>query len=111
FNEWLGAAPYPVIKQWLGFILILPIGFGISFQLPLVMLFLERIGIFTADTYLQYWRISVVVIFFISMILTPADPYSILLMAIPLAFLYFGGILMCRFMPKRRSPFDALVES
>ena len=69
------------ISDWLTFVLILPLGFGISFQLPLVMLFLERIGIFTVETYLSNWRISVLVICFIAMVLTPSDPYSMMLMA------------------------------
>ena len=43
----MGIDPDPRISDWLSFVLILPLGFGISFQLPLVMLFLERIGIFT----------------------------------------------------------------
>ena len=47
FNEWMGIDPDPRITDWLSFVLILPLGFGISFQLPLVMLFLERIGVFT----------------------------------------------------------------
>jgi sec-independent protein translocase protein TatC len=41
------------------------------------------------------------------MVLTPADPYSMLLMAVPLTFLYFGGILLCKYLPKGRSPFAA----
>jgi len=77
----------------------LPLGFGISFQLPLVMLFLERIGIFSVETYLQKWRIAVLVISVLSMFLTPADPGSMLLMGVPLVVLYFGGILLCRTMP------------
>ena len=84
----------------------LPIGFGLAFQLPLVMLFLERIGIFTVESYLASWRISVLVIFVLSMVLTPADPYSMFLMALPLLFLYAGGVLMCKLMPRRKSPFD-----
>ncbi len=106
FNAWLGLNPDPRISEWLSFVLILPIGFGIAFQLPLVMLFLERITIFDVETYLAKWRIALLVIFGISMFLTPADPYSMLLMAIPLTLLYFGGILLCRLMPKSRSPFD-----
>ena len=39
-------------------------------------------------------------------ILTPADPYSMLLMAIPLVFLYFLGIGLCKYLPSRRSPFE-----
>jgi sec-independent protein translocase protein TatC len=96
FNEWLGLDPDPRISEWLGFVLILPIGFGLGFQLPLVMLFLERIGIFDAATYAAQWRIAVIVIFIVSAILTPADPYSLLFLAIPLCLLYFGGLAICR---------------
>ena len=47
FYEWMDIDPELRISDWLSFVLFLPLGFGISFQLPLVMLFLERIGIFT----------------------------------------------------------------
>ena len=103
FNAWLGIEQDIRISEWLGFVLILPLGFGIAFQLPLVMLFLERIGIFDVNAYLMKWRIAILVIFIISMFLTPADPYSMLLMAVPLTVLYFGGILLCRYMPKGKS--------
>lgn len=110
FYEILDIAPYPVINDWMSFILILPLGFGISFQLPLVMLFLERIGIFTVESYLKQWRMAVVVICIISTVLTPADPQSMLLMAVPLVLLYFGGVALCRFMPRRQTPFGAVVD-
>ncbi|HEY4313103.1 MAG TPA: twin-arginine translocase subunit TatC [Pirellulales bacterium] len=103
FNSSLGVDPDPRISEWLGFVLLLPLGFGISFQLPLVMLFLDRIGIFNVRSYMEKWRIAVLVIFIISAILTPADPYSILFMAVPLTFLYFGGVLLCHFLPKHTS--------
>ncbi len=106
FNAWLGIAPDPRINEWLSFVLFLPVGFGIAFQLPLVMLFLERIQIFSVEVYLAQWRMAILVICLISMMLTPADPYSMILLAIPLTFLYFSGILLCRLMPRSRSPFD-----
>jgi sec-independent protein translocase protein TatC len=106
FNGWLGIDPDPRISEWLTFVLFLPLGFGIAFQLPLAMLFLERIGIFTVQSYLASWRVSVLVIFIISMVFTPADPYSMFLMAIPLLFLYALGVLMCKYMPRRWSPFE-----
>lgn len=111
FNSMLKIDPDPRIEYWLSFVLILPLGFGISFQLPLVMLFLERIGIFTVKAYVASWRVAVLVIFVIAMFLTPADPTSMILMAAPLCVLYFGGILMCRFMPRNRSPYDDLDET
>ena len=101
FYQWMGIDPDPRITDWLTFVLILPLGFGISFQLPLVMLFLERIGVFSVASYLGQWRMAVMVIFVIAMVLTPSDPYSMLLMAIPLTLLYFGGIWLCRVMPRR----------
>ena len=100
FNRWLGFDPEPRISEWLSFVLFLPLGFGVSFQLPLVMLFLERIGVFSLKAYLEKWRIAVLVIFILSAVLTPADPYSIFLMAVPLTILYFGGMLLCLWMPR-----------
>jgi sec-independent protein translocase protein TatC len=105
FNRSLGIDPDPRINEWLGFVLLLPVGFGIGFQLPLVMLFLERIGVLTVQNYLGQWRIAVLVIFVIAAILTPPDPYSMMLMATPLTLLYFGGILLCKVLPRRASPF------
>ncbi len=99
FNRRLGISAEPRITDWLSFVMLLPIGFGISFQLPLVMMFLERIGIMSVKRYLDNWRIAVLIIFVLSMLLTPADPISMLLMAIPLTALYFGGIVLCRSFP------------
>jgi len=105
WNSNLGIDPEPRINEWLGFVLILPIGFGISFQLPLVMLFLERIGVFTVQSYLRQWKISIFVVFVLSAMLTPPDPTSMMLMAIPLTFLFFGGVLLCKLLPRKTSPF------
>ncbi len=110
FNRWAGVDPDMRLSDWFGFALLLPVAFGASFQLPLVMLFLERIGIFTIESYLSQWRMAVLVIFVLSMLLTPADPGSMLLMAIPLTGLYFGGILMCRWMPRTRNPYGEVPE-
>jgi len=100
FNASLGITPQPRLGDWLGFVLFLPLGFGLAFQLPIVMLFLNRIGLVSVQAYLDKWRVAVLLIAFASMILTPADPVSMLLMLVPLVVLYFGGIAMCRWMPR-----------
>jgi len=100
----------PRIGEWLSFVLILPLGFGISFQLPLVMLFLHRIGVASLEFYIQQWRVAILTICVISMVLTPADPVSMLLMAAPLCLLYLLGIAMCRYMPSGKSPFAEAYE-
>ncbi|MCO6459051.1 MAG: twin-arginine translocase subunit TatC [Pirellulaceae bacterium] len=106
FNAAMNIYPDLRISEWISFVLFLPLGFGIAFQLPLVMLFLNRIGIVSLDLYVQKWRIAILVIFVLSMFLTPADPISMLLMACPLTVLYFLGIALCRWMPKWRNPFE-----
>ncbi len=111
FNKALNIDPDPRISEWLGFVLILPLGFGISFQLPLVMLFINRLGLVSLATYLEKWRIAILAIFVISSILTPADPISIFLMAIPLTLLYFLGMGLCKWMPRIRNPYAESSES
>jgi sec-independent protein translocase protein TatC len=110
FFDWMGIDPDPRITDWLTFVLFLPLGFGISFQLPLVMLFLERIGIFTIANYLSRWRIAVLVILIVATVLTPSDPYSMMLMAAPLVLLYFFGIALCKMMPRRTTPFGEVIS-
>ncbi|MCU0711675.1 MAG: twin-arginine translocase subunit TatC [Pirellula sp.] len=100
FNSYMGVGMTPRLNDYMSFALMLPLGFGISFQLPLVMLIVERLGIASIKLYLEQWRIAVFIIFLISMILTPADAYSMVLMAVPLTFLYFLGILLCKYLPR-----------
>jgi sec-independent protein translocase protein TatC len=84
----------------MSFALFLPLGFGLAFQLPLVMLGLHRFGVISVDTFTSQWRIAVLIISFLAMILTPADPYSMVGLGAPLIVLYFFGILLCRYMPQ-----------
>lgn len=105
FNETMNSEPVPRISEWLSFFLLLPLGFGVGFQLPLVMLFLHRIGVMTVEGYLSQWRVAVLLIFVAAMLLTPADPQSMLLLAVPLTVLYFLGILLCKYLPKPKIPF------
>jgi sec-independent protein translocase protein TatC len=100
FNASMGIGASPRLTDYMSFALLLPLGFGISFQLPLVMLVLERLGITTIGLYVSQWRMAILIISFVSMILTPADIASMLGMAIPLVGLYFIGIAMCAYLPR-----------
>jgi sec-independent protein translocase protein TatC len=78
--------------------------FGISFQLPLVMVFLERLQIVDVNVFTQQRRMAILIISIVSMVLTPADPISMLLMMFPLIALYEFGIVLCRWSPVRTEP-------
>ena len=105
FNASMGIKPQLRIGEWLSFVLFLPLGFGIAFQLPLVMLFAQRIGLVSTSTYTSHWRIAVMIISVLSMLLTPADPISMIMLGGPLTLLYFFGIGLCRWMPRNQNPF------
>jgi sec-independent protein translocase protein TatC len=78
------------------------LGFSVSFQLPLLLLFLARVGLITADIMTKYWRHAVVGIAAFAAILTPSpDPVSMLMMGIPMAGLYAVSIFLVRaFQPR-----------
>ncbi len=99
FNSWLEVQPQIRLSEWVTFAVILPLMFGISFQLPLVMVFLNRLNIITEQLYREQRRMAILVIAFVSIMLTPSDPTSMLLMMFPLLFLYELGILLCKLNP------------
>jgi sec-independent protein translocase protein TatC len=90
----------PRLNDYMSFALFLPLGFGIAFQLPILMLGLHRFGLVSVATFVAQWRLAVLVIAFLSMLLTPADIYSMLGLFVPLVGLYFFGILLCHYMPQ-----------
>lgn len=104
FNAMLEVQPQIRLSEWINFAVMLPMMFGVSFQLPLIMLFLERINVFGMSDYREKRRMAILVIAFLSMILTPADPMSMLLMMIPLFILYEFGIILCGFNFHKKSP-------
>lgn len=107
FNIWLDITIQPRLTEYVSFIVILPVMFGISFQLPLVMLFLERINVFDVKVFREKRRLAILAIAFLSMILTPSDPVSMMLMMIPLCLLYELGIILCTWQPQsKENPFD-----
>ena len=107
FNKLLGVNPQIRLSEWISFAITLPLMFGLSFQLPLIMLFLERISVFEVKDYVEKTRMAILVIAIISMLMTPADPMSMMLMMLPLLMLYGLGIAMCKYFPSANaSPFE-----
>ncbi|MFK7736458.1 MAG: twin-arginine translocase subunit TatC [Pirellulaceae bacterium] len=90
----------PRLSDYMSFALFLPLGFGVAFQLPIVMLGLHRFGLVSVSTFLAQWRIAVLVIAFLSMVLSPPDIYSMMGLFLPLVVLYFFGVFLCRYMPQ-----------
>ena len=95
FNVWLGIEPTMRITDWMSFATILPLVFGASFQTPLIMLFIERIGIVTVEDFRAKRKIAIVIIVAAAALLTPGpDVFSQLMLAIPMILLYELGLIM-----------------
>lgn len=107
FYDLLDMEPLIQMGDWISFALMLPLVFGIGFQLPLVMLLLERIGVFTTADYRGKRKTAILVIAVAAMMLTPPDPYTMIFLMVPMLVLYEVGILLVRFLP-RRSPFGSV---
>lgn len=100
FNEMLGFDPDIRLHEWLGLALILPLVFGLSFQTPLVMIFLNRIGLFSAQDYLTKWRYACFILAIFAALVTPTpDVVTMTYLFIPMFTLYLLGILFCHLFP------------
>lgn len=117
FNRYLGLQPDLRLSEWLGFAIMMPLVFGLSFQTPLVMLFLDRIGVADVTTYREKRRIAIFLLAIFAAVITPTvDIFSMLLLHIPLCLLYELGIILClvnprpKFLEPETEDSDELIE-
>ena len=95
FNEYIDVDPDLRLNEWLSFAIMMPIVFGISFQTPLVMFVLNRLRIFTAQAYLNKWRIAMFVLAVFSAVITPSpDAVTMLYLFVPMFGLYLLGVAL-----------------
>ena len=90
------------IEQYFNFILQLLLGFGIAFELPIAMAFLAWIGAIDTNGFQEKRGLATIGIFVLSAFLTPSDPGSMLLMAVPLILLYELGIFFAYLLERPR---------
>ncbi|NQT25034.1 twin-arginine translocase subunit TatC [candidate division KSB1 bacterium] len=76
------------INEYISFVLRLVLVAGLLFELPILSFFLSRVGILNPDFLRKYRRYGIVTVFILAAIVTPPDPMSQLMMAVPLIFLY-----------------------
>ena len=82
-------------QEYIGFATSFLIWIGISFQVPLIIYFVSRFGLITAQTLREHWRIAIIAIAVLAAIVTPSiDPVTMLLTMVPLVILYLLSILL-----------------
>ena len=88
-NSWVGLSVTKIqIENYVPLILKLVLAFGLVFQVPLLLFVLGWLGVISSDSLRRWRRFAIVLAFFLGMVLTPPDPMSQILMAVPLILLY-----------------------
>jgi sec-independent protein translocase protein TatC len=91
------------VSEYLHLITTLIIGFGLCFQLPVLLTLLARVGLVTSQWLRKQWRYAVVLIFAVAAVLTPPDVLSQTSLAIPTLLLYELSILSVKFVERERA--------
>ena len=94
------------VNEYLSLIMRLIFAFGISFQLPILLNLLARIGIVNSNYLKRTRRYVIVIIFTVAAILTPPDPITQIGLAIPLLLLYELSIITVKFTEKKETKIE-----
>lgn len=93
----------PKVSEYLSLIMTLIFGFGIMFQLPVVLTLLARAGLLTAQNLKESRRYAIVGIFAVAAVLTPPDAISMIVMALPTWALYEFSIFAVGWVEKKEA--------
>ena len=102
-----GALPIQLearVSDYLTLVMHLIVAFGISFQLPVVLVLLVRSGILSLDALKKGRRYAIVLIVLVAAIITPPDVFSQIALSVPLYLLYEISILICRNVKTEETP-------
>ncbi len=91
------------VSEYLHLITTLIMGFGLCFQLPVVLTLLARVGIVSSQWLRKQWRYAVVIIFAVAALLTPPDILSQIGLAIPTLLLYEISIFAVKLVERQRA--------
>jgi len=99
------------VSEYLSLIMTLIIGFGIMFQLPVVLTLLAQAGIVGAQQLRGFRRYAIVAITAAAGVLSPPDPFSMIAMALPTVLLYEGAIIAVARVEKAKAAREAAASA
>jgi sec-independent protein translocase protein TatC len=95
------------ITSYIGSVTSVALSAGITFELPIVVFFLARIGIITPEFMRRYRRHAIVVVLVLAAVITPPDIFSLILVTIPLILLYEVSIFIAKGVVSKRARIEA----
>ena len=100
----------PDIENYLNFVLTMFLAFGLTFETPIVVVMLTRMGMVTIEQLREARPYFIVIAFVIAAVVTPPDVVSQLLLAVPMCLLFEVGLIAARFVPPRAPAADESVS-
>jgi sec-independent protein translocase protein TatC len=111
-NIQLGAEAIFSVKEYISFVLRMILAFGLTFELPVVLSLLARLGLVTPEFLVKSRPYFIVLAFIIAAIITPTpDAISQLMLAIPLILFYEISILMAKYLYPRSMKYKEEIVS
>jgi len=95
------------ITSYIGSVTSVALASGITFELPIVVFFLARIGVLTPEFMRKYRRHAIVVVLVVAAVITPPDVFSLILVSIPLLILYEVSIFLAARVVRQREAAEA----
>jgi len=95
------------VNEYLSLVMKLIFAFGISFQLPIILSLLARIGFIDSVFLKERRKYVVIIIFAVAAVLTPPDPVTQIGLAVPLLLLYELSIISVKIIEKKAEKKDA----
>lgn len=99
------------VNEYLSLVMTLMFGFGLAFQLPVLLTLMARVGLVSSEALKSKRRYAIVGIFIVAAVLTPPDVFSQVSLAIPLLLLYEISIISCRMVEKKKAEREAAEEA
>jgi sec-independent protein translocase protein TatC len=96
--------PAPDIEQYLNFVMTMFLAFGVTFEVPVVVVVLVRFGLVSLEKLRDFRPYAIVGAFIIAAVVTPPDITSQFMLAVPMCLLYELGLFVARFVGKRPAP-------
>lgn len=111
FNAMMGFQIIWSPESYFGFITWIVIGMGIAFQFPLIAIVLVYLDILSVETLRSKRRLAILILFIVAAVLTPPDPVTQTMMAVPMILLYELSIVVAAFLVRKRAEKEAAEEA
>ena len=102
--------PAPDIEAYFSFVITMFLAFGITFEIPIVVLVLVRFGVVSVEKLREARPYVIVGAFVVAAIITPPDVLSQFMLAVPMCLLYEAGLFLARFVGRRSEEAKAAAE-